>query len=371
MSAPTPMFFTPAVRAAMLAAAVSAAMFAAVFTAPPALAQQAEPGTGAETEAEAADTSAVVIMYHRFGDSRHPTTNTTLEQLESHIAELQSGGYTVLPLGEIIRRQRAGEALADRTVGLSVDDAFTSVYETGWPRLRAAGLPFTLFVSTAAIGRTPGYATWDQIREMRDAGVEIGGQSHTHPHMAALTREAAGGELAESNAVFARELGAAPKLFAYPYGEAGLETFAAVKAAGFKAAFGQHSGALDETSNPYYLPRFAMNETYGDIQRFRTAVNALALRVSGVTPEDPLIGAVNPPNMGFTVLHREDDLKRLACYASHEGRAAVEVLGGARIEVRFTKAFPAGRTRINCTLPAGPADGGRWHWFGRQYYLAP
>nr|MBC8241481.1 hypothetical protein [Alphaproteobacteria bacterium] len=82
--------------------------------------------------------SAVVLMYHRFGDSRYPTTSIQLAQFEAHIAELKSGPYTVLPVPEILRRLRVGEDLPDRTVGITIDDAYTSVYKEAWPRLRDA-----------------------------------------------------------------------------------------------------------------------------------------------------------------------------------------------------------------------------------------
>ena len=38
-------------------------------------------------------------------------------------------------------------------IGLSVDDAYLSVYPEAWPRLKGAGLPMTLFVATRAVDR--------------------------------------------------------------------------------------------------------------------------------------------------------------------------------------------------------------------------
>ncbi|MFQ5763801.1 MAG: chitin deacetylase, partial [Rhodospirillales bacterium] len=156
-----------------------------------------------------------------------------------------------------------------------------------------------------------------------------------------------------------------PTLFAYPYGESSLVVQRLVEGAGFVAAFGQHSGAIGSGGNRFDLPRFAMNETYGGEARFRLAVNALPLPVTDVTPADPLITGNNPPAMGFTITRALKGLDRLACFSSHAGRARLERLGQRRIEVRVDEAFPKGRTRVNCTLPA---DGGRWHWFGRQFY---
>lgn len=316
--------------------------------------------------------SGVVFMYHRFGEEKYAATNTTVEQLEAHIRELTGGKYRVMALDDMVDAIRRDSPLPDRAVALSVDDAFLSVYTEAWPRLKAAGLPFTLFIATASIDRKlPGYMSWDQVRELRDAGVAIGNQTHGHPHLPTLDRADALKEMTESQARFKAELGQAPSLIAYPYGEASLETMAAAKEAGFTAGLGQHSGVMDPTDPPFYLPRFAMNETYGDLTRLRLAANALPLPALDVLPEDPLVTeAANPPAIGFTVPAGIRGLEGLACYGSGQGKLSLERLGvpggDTRIEVRLDTPLPQGRTRLNCTMPAA---NGRWRWFGKQFYV--
>ncbi len=320
----------------------------------------------AATPARAAN-SAVVFMYHRVGEPDYPTTNIRPDELDAQIAELKSGHYAVLPVAEIVRRLAAHEALPDRTIGLTVDDAFESFYANGWPRFRAAGLPVTLFVATEAIGH-PGMMTWDQIRAIRAEGATIGGHSAGHAHIAALGLDQARAEIAGSNARFKAELGAAPTLFAWPYGEFALRLKPLLAEGGYVAAFGQHSGAIGPGADFAYLPRFALNEHYGEIGRFRLAANALALPVRGVTPPDPTLGGpTNPPAVGFTVLDGVGRLDQLRCY--HDGHmVALQRLGERRIEVRFATPFPPGRSRLNCTLPAADA---RWRWLGTQFYVPP
>jgi peptidoglycan/xylan/chitin deacetylase (PgdA/CDA1 family) len=314
--------------------------------------------------AEAAD-SAVVFMYHRFGESTSPSTNIRIEQFEAHLKELAEGGYKVLALPAILSALKRGEALADKTIALTIDDAYLSVYGTAWPRLKAAGLPFTLFVATDPIDRKlRNYMNWDQIRELAKAGVTIGSQTARHLHMADASARANAADLKKSNARFVAELGVTPKLFAYPYGEASLAAKTLVIAEGFAAAFGQHSGVVHPKADFFYLPRFALNEAYGNVDRFRLAANALALPVSEITPRDPLL-TDNPPAFGFTVDPGLKQINRLACYHGGQGKLPIERLG-QRIEVRPKLAFRPGRTRINCTMP-GP--GKRWRWFGMQFYV--
>ena len=316
-----------------------------------------------------AGNSAVVFMYHRFGETTLPSTNTTIAQIEAHIDTLKSGKFTVLPLPRIVAAIREKRDLPDRTIGLSVDDAFLSLYKEGWPRLREAGLPFTLFVATDAIDRRFGnYMSWEQIRELASAGVTIGSQTASHPHMPLLSPGENAAELARSNARFEKELGRRPNLFAYPFGEMSRAVRTEVGKAGFVAAFGQHSGVLHHGADTLYLPRFAMNETYGSRERFLLAANALPLPASDISPGDPLLTRLNnPPDFAFTVADEaRRGLGRMACYASGQGRTALERRGQGRISVKVARAFPPGRARINCTMPAGQ---GRWRWFGMQFYV--
>jgi len=313
--------------------------------------------------------SAVVIMYHRFGESRYPSTNTTIEQFRAHLRELKDGNYVVKPVPEILAAIRSGTELPDKTVGITIDDAFSSVYKIGWPMLRRAGLPFTLFVATEPLDRkTSGYMSWDQLRELHKAGVTIGSQTATHLHMPHATDQQNKVDLEASNARFKAELGFIPKIIAYPYGEYSLAVGKVTKAAGFDVGFGQHSGAIYKGSDFLYLPRFAFNEAFGDIQRFRLAIRALPFKVSDLTPADPYLkNKQNPPPFGFTVDGEAvKRLSRIACYATRQGKVNVERLGERRIEVRAPKAFSPGRTRMNCTLLE---KNGRWRWLGMQYLV--
>ena len=318
----------------------------------------------------AADNGAAIVMYHRFGDDRHSATNIRIDQFEAHIAELTSGPYSVLPLPEIAAALAEGRSLPERTVGISIDDAFLSVYHEAWPRLRAADLPFTLFVSTQALDSgLPDYMTWDQVREMvAGGGVTIGNHGVTHGHMVRQSLTTVRLEITEAAKRLREELGITPSIFAYPYGEYSLAIRKIVEEEGLTAAFGQHSGAIGRTTDVLALPRYPMSEKYGDLDRFQLAVNSLPLPAVDVTPADPLLtAATNPPLYGFTVVEGVKGLGALNCFASR-GTLSMERLGEWRVETRIDEAFGPGRARINCTMP-GPD--GRWRWFGQQFYVLP
>ncbi len=309
---------------------------------------------------------ASFIMYHRFGDSRYPSTNIKKEQFLKHINELIKPKYNVVSIENAFQAISNVKPIKDRSVVITIDDAYSSVYKYAWPIFKKYNLPFTLFVSTDVIdNKTPGYMNWEQIRILRDHGVTIGSQTKSHPHMFKLEREKIIKELSISNKRFIDEIGGTPKYFAYPYGEYNLEVIEQVKLHGFIAAFGQHSGVAHKSLGMYELPRFAMNEKYGDLDRFLLAVNALPMPISDLSPKNPVISK-NPPSYGFTLSNKIEPKNAVRCFANNGLKADTKRLGKNRIEIRLNGPFPKGRGRINCTMGG---NNNRWRWLGRQFII--
>jgi peptidoglycan/xylan/chitin deacetylase (PgdA/CDA1 family) len=233
--------------------------------------------------------SAVLLAYQRFGQGSNPANRVRIKQFEAHVKELTNGRYAVMSVPKILEAIEAGTKLPNRTIGITIDGAFRSVYEEAWPRLKAAGLPFTLFVTTDPIDQgLPAYMTWDQIRELRAAGVSLG------IHTAGYVRASRAGpdvfrtDLERAFASFEAALGERPRLFSYPNGEMSLAVGRALADAGIGAAFGYQSGPVNPRSNIMHLPRFPIVENYADEKPFKLRVNTLALPVVDLVPADPL-----------------------------------------------------------------------------------
>ena len=315
----------------------------------------------------AGETSAVILQYHRFGDSRQPAINIRLSQFEAHIEELRKSRYTVLPVSRIVEMLRRGEPMPERTIGITIDGSYASVYHEAWPRLQEADLPFIMFVNTDRVDRlAPDNMTWDQIREMQEAGVEIGNHTRSRAHLLDMPPDRVKRELEGADIRITSELGITPTLFSYPYGEFDLPTRRLVGDHGFNAGFAQFSGAVGVTTDHLVLPRFAMNEQYGDIDRFRLILNALALPVSDFNPPEHVV-TDNPPQPRFRVGPEVDEIETLACFASGFGALDITVKN-RDVTVAFPGPLPEGRTRLTCTM-RGHDD--RWRWFGRQFMVQP
>lgn len=327
-------------------------------------------GTAQDAAQAALEPHAVILIYHRFGEDDVPATNIRVDQFAEHLRILKEGGYHVLPLTEVVAALRELQSLPDRTVAITVDDAWRSFAEVGWPMLKQAGFPVTLFVSTDAADRGGRrLMDWNDIRRLHRQGVALGHHGAAHLHMIAKGVESSRDDLERADARWRAEFGAVPKIFAYPYGEYDPTLIELARRHGFVAALAQFSSVASPAEDLFALPRFAMNERYGRPARFRLVTRALALPVTDVLPRDPVLRGpgANPPPFGFSLARPVAGWRRIACYPSGGVTADMILLEETRrVEVRAKAAFPPGRQRINCTLRA---SGGRWFWFGRFFYV--
>ncbi|MFQ5348386.1 MAG: polysaccharide deacetylase family protein, partial [Rhodothalassiaceae bacterium] len=144
---------------------------------------------------------AVILIYHRFGEPDLPSTNIRTEQFEAQLAELAAGDYSVLPLADIVRAFADGTPLPEKTVAITVDDAYRSFADTAWPLLRKYGFPATLFVATDPVDEGYSrYLDWETIRRLRAEGVTIGHHGAAHLHMIDAGPEAARADIARASA---------------------------------------------------------------------------------------------------------------------------------------------------------------------------
>jgi biofilm PGA synthesis lipoprotein PgaB len=319
---------------------------------------------------------AVVLMYHRFGEAAYPSTNVRLDQFEAQLAHLAAGGYRVWPLARVVEHLERGRPAPDRVVAITVDDAYRSVYTEAYPRLKARGWPFTVFVATDAVDSgSSSLLTWDQMREMQGHGATFANHSASHDHLVARRpgEDAAawvarvGADIRRAERRLTEELGTSPPFFAYPYGEYNLDLAGLVRRLGY-TPFGQQSGAVGPAVDSAAWPRYPVSEAYGDLDGFRLKVDSLPLPVTRVVPRDPVVGRKNPPRMEVTVTPGDPRLDALACFAQGQGRVPLTWLerDAGRFAVAAPRPLPVGRGRYNCTAPSR-ALAGRYYWFSHLW----
>ena len=155
----------------------------------------------------------------------------------------------------------------NKEILLTVDDGFSSFYENAWPYLKKEKIPFILFVSTEPVGKK-GYMNWEQIKEIeKEDFAFVGNHSHSHEYLINYNFNEFKKDIEKSINIFNENIGYNPIYFSYPFGEYSLEQKNYITSQ-FDFAFGQNSGVIDLNKDRYELPRFPINEKYGDLERF-------------------------------------------------------------------------------------------------------
>ncbi|WP_136797570.1 polysaccharide deacetylase family protein [Desulfosediminicola ganghwensis] len=315
---------------------------------------------------------AVVFMYHRFGEAQYPSTNVTIEQFEQQLNYLKENNFTVLPLEEIVEAIQQRQPLPENSVAITIDDAYRSVYEVAYPRLQAMNFPFTVFVATGSVDeKNPAIMSWQQIREMHNNGVTFA--NHTEKHEYLVRRQQDESVMEWTQRITAsietaqrrlqEELGHAPMLFAYPYGEYSHEVMDIVEKLGY-TAFGQHSGGMGIFSNQLALPRFPIAEAFADLGSFRTKARSLPLPVIQQEPVNPLTSE-SRPELTITLTPADANLEQLACYFGADRMQIEWLIPNEKFSIQATKDLPSGRSRYNCTAPN--MAGNRYYWLSHQW----
>ena len=236
------------------------------------------------------DKGIVSLIYHRFGESKYPSTNVEIDIFKKQIEKISDNNYTFYNPINIDNFFK--EPNSEKKILITIDDAFTSFYENAWPYLKKNKIPFILFVSTEPIGKY-GYMNWDQIKEIqKEDFVFIGNHSHSHEYLVKYKFEDFKKDIDQSIEIFNNELGYNPIFFSYPFGEYSLEQKNYIKQK-FKYAFGQHSGVIDLTKDKFELPRFPINEKYGDLKRFKFLIDLIPFQYKNLVPEEKYINAEN------------------------------------------------------------------------------
>ena len=325
-----------------------------------------------------ADDSAVVFMYHRFGEDRYPSTNIRVDQFRQQMDYLRDGGFTVIPLAELLAFLSGNQELPPKAAVITVDDAYRSIYDVAYPLLAEYGFPFTVFVSTDPVdSKLPNYLNWDQIREMAGNGVTFANHGAGHIYMVerqpdeseSLWQQRIGADIDKGWRRLTEELTGAnkpfPGVFAYPYGEYNTGTAQQLTKRGY-IAFGQQSGATGRLSDRRILPRFPMAEAFAGMDGFRTKALSLPLPVTEVVPWDPVTND-QLPEITITLAESSARLGQLACFVSGQGRVEVSwIESNRRFAVKPIKALAKGRQRVNCTAPR---NDGRYYWFSHQWIV--
>ncbi len=203
----------------------------------------------------------LVLMYHSVEPYDTDPYQVTVhpERLDRQLRWLRRRGMRGVSMRELLqaRREGRGHGLA----GLTFDDGYTDFVTEVLPALDRYGFTATVFVVAGALG---GHNSWDEpgprktlmtaadVRNVADAGMEVGSHSMSHIRLPESTDEELAEEVRRSREVLAELAGRPVTGFCYPYGAVGEREVQAVRAAGYDYACAVYASPL---AGRHALPR--------------------------------------------------------------------------------------------------------------------
>ena len=305
------------------------------------------------------------LMYHRFNEEKYPSTNIQMNIFVNQMKIIKSLNYNFYNPGDLEKNFAIPKN--EKKILITIDDAFSSFYEIAWPYLKDNRIPFILFVSTEVIGKK-GYMNWKQINEIeKEHNVYIGNHSHSHDYLINFKKKDFINDIDKASTIFNNKLGYKPIFFSYPFGEYSKDIKEYISK-NFKFSFGQHSGVIDVNKDRFELPRFPINEKYGDLKRFTFLINLEPLQYKNLLPIDKYITSKNnPPSFSVAFFKNQNNINNINCF-SDEGNKwekSETYINNNKLNIKFREKFIFRRGRINCSLN----DNGVWRWFGVQFSI--
>lgn len=207
-----------------------------------------------------ATSGAVVLAYHLVEAGTDSPVDVSLQAFRRQLDVLTK--LRVLSLSELLRPGQCTDGAP--AIVLTFDDAYQNFFDVVWPELAARNLPCTLYAPVAfvsGVGRAPITGTslracsWSQLRELADAGVEIGSHGVDHLNLRRAAPQAAERELAASRKELEQKLGRAVTSFCYP--QAKYDAKAVERARKhYRSAVVGGGRRYRSTDDPLRVPRF-------------------------------------------------------------------------------------------------------------------
>jgi len=186
-----------------------------------------------------------IFVYHRFDDTRYPTTNISTKELRKEFNYLKKNGYKVVPLIDIIKKVNAKEKVPSKWVAFSIDDGFKTFYTNGLSVFKEYNYPFTLFIAVKYTEKSyKDYVSWKQLKTIARYG-DVEFHSYGHGHYGQMSDEKIKADMDKGLALMKKHLNYEPNLFVYPYGEYDDRVASVIAPYGFKAVFNQNIGAVE------------------------------------------------------------------------------------------------------------------------------
>ncbi len=204
-----------------------------------------------------------VLVYHNFSNKKSDKTAVGQDEFEAQMKYLKQNGFHVVSIDKLLNFIDYKEQLPEKSIVITFDDAWRSIFDIALPILIKYNFPATFFIYTDFIGGGKAM-TWKQIETLSKIGFDIQCQTRTHRNLAAPKKNESFKEYFKSiemeigypKKLLKKKLNIDCKYLAYPYGETNNLVIALLKKYGYRAAF-----TIDRKSNPFFIDKYRIHRS--------------------------------------------------------------------------------------------------------------
>jgi len=216
-----------------------------------------------ETKEKISSYKVPILMYHYIRDvdksegELGANLSVSPAKFDTQMKWLSDNAYKTVGFQYLLEPYK----IANKPIIITFDDGYRDAYTNAFPILKKYNFTGVFYIIIDSVGK-PEYLTWEMIKEMKNAGMQFGSHTLTHPDLRNISASDLDFQLRKSKEKLDKELGQSTTDFCYPAGKYNEDAITALKNIGYKTAVLTSAGVASEESNLLKLPRQRMqNET--------------------------------------------------------------------------------------------------------------
>lgn len=225
---------------------------------------------------------AVIVAFHRVWEHGEKSSINCSPSEFSKYCRFFKKYFDVVPLSEIVRRVQGDEDLSG-LLAITFDDGYEDNATVASKILTDLELPATFFITTNFIGSEvqtfwdieegveSKWMSWDQVRDLSEAGFDIGGHSENHLDLTSVGIDEAKREIHGCRKSIENQIGETPRHFAFPFGamhQVNDNVRELVQRAGFKSCVSCCGGGVESNDRLFDLAREPITSWHRSPQHF-------------------------------------------------------------------------------------------------------
>ncbi|MGB2403135.1 MAG: polysaccharide deacetylase family protein [Akkermansiaceae bacterium] len=349
------------------------------------LQQKAKSANQPSKATDQADVRVTVLGYHNFSSTKDATEMLiTTGKFRRQMQAIKDLGLQVISMEEFIAWKNGKKTIRDRSVLITIDDGWKSIYTEAFPILKEMGFPFTIFLYTNYVDGGSNALTSEMIREMQQHGCSIGSHSISHPYPATVKAERAKGEVSFRSYLH-QEMGQSRKKlqqqfsedissYAYPGGFVTGEMLPMAAEHGYQCLFTVIPGKVTRSTSNFTIPRYIILGTHDYI--FRNATSFKATKSSAATAGAIIQTTLHPviPEPGSIISTRLPSI--LADLSKVENidpeSIVMRVAGFGKVPVQYDPTRKIAQWKVNRRLRSRSCDVSlQWRSLDNSEYEKP